>query len=369
MTSVPPLNEAFNDNNDNDRAKLLRHWQQFATHFPDENICKAKLYEMMDKENVLECHHCGHHKLEKNPIGRVLKCSNCNKGTWFTAGTFFHHVKLIRPWLAAIWLMERGVIFSASAFCKLAGISSSSALYILKKLTFVLTKNMNQNTISAPSSAFIEVICKRSRQTPPNMHPRAEQDLINKELEETSSSERIDSQSQNSHKPSSNSAQNADNSGKLKNANDLELNEEEQKVYNLLLEKTFSSEELHVRIGISISELYVALVMLELKGAIERLPGDRYCISTEPNELATTQTDEIKDAVSIINFIRINFHGISRKYLQNYLALHWYYAKNIYDTGDSIFRLCLQAIPLRYTEILNYKSPAYVMVWDGQKNI
>ncbi|MBK7837107.1 MAG: hypothetical protein IPJ49_05355 [Candidatus Obscuribacter sp.] len=29
------------------------------------------------------------------------------KTTWFTAGTFFHRIRKAKPWLAAIWLIER----------------------------------------------------------------------------------------------------------------------------------------------------------------------------------------------------------------------------------------------------------------------
>lgn len=412
MTKILSSSEMFDDNDENNESRLLFHWQQFDRLLPDEAASRRELYKMAAHANLLYCHDCGEDNLEKNSNMRVLKCLSCGKHTWYTAGTFFHHMKLVRPWLAAMWLMERGVVFSALRFCRLVGIALSSAIYILKKLTFVIKNNMQENTTKITSAAFVRVICKRSRQTPRDAHPVAEQELID---QEAITQETIDQENQSQQKVWPDQFVETDVLGAgdvlesgavpgsvsmsmpgvkdvpgsvpmpMPGARDVlgseivginipdakqikpvgKLNEQEQKIYELLLERTMSYNELCANTGIPVSELAAALVIMELEEIVERLPGDRYALSQSSKSMETLNQLDIANLAkveSFINFIRINFHGISRKYLQNYLAFHWSHKVNLADTYGPLFEMCLRLHHITYIEILNYVSPPIVQM-------
>ncbi len=58
----------------------------------------------------------------------------------------------------------------------------------------------------------------------------------------------------------------------------LQLDFFEQRIYNLLLQGDFSIEEIENRVDMAASALYSSLTMMEMKGIIQRLPGNSFGI-------------------------------------------------------------------------------------------
>src|SRR6185503_3530286 len=93
---------------------VLETWSEFSTRFPTEEECLEELWRRAAEFGLLRCRSCGCKQLATMRPARVIKCRKCNKEIWFTGRTFFHRMRRVRPWLAAIWFLEHGVVLSAS---------------------------------------------------------------------------------------------------------------------------------------------------------------------------------------------------------------------------------------------------------------
>ncbi len=69
---------------------------------------------------------------------------------------------------------------------------------------------------------------------------------------------------------------------------------------------------------------------------------------------ATSSTEEID---SVNEFIRKIHHGISRKYSQHYLALHWFLNNDSRWLPGDLFYACLRSVPISLAKILDFVSP------------
>ncbi|MBY0357933.1 MAG: hypothetical protein K2W82_08015 [Candidatus Obscuribacterales bacterium] len=366
-----PINRFKNSNNSSASEKKIRiAIVEFNKRFPTEKDCLKELYRRIYGKKLLKCRYCGSDNIERLRRSRIAKCKSCYKKLWFTSGTFFNRIKLAKPWLIAIWLLEHQIVVSSSRLHKIAGIAQSSALSILKKLTTVIQSHMEEDTLIA-SAAFSSIFCKRSRETPARSHPQAEEDDENKEAEGEGSVGKGKGKEEEEDAD--------DENDKVLTP---QLKEEERQIFDLLSNEPISFDALCRLTQMTAGTMSAALTMLELKGAITRLPGERYIrFSTNQEEkptirkattaavaatIATTQqkrniTDETNKLVNdSIDFIRFNFHGISRKYLQNYLAAYNYSAVSPKRQPNSLLDLCLQFGQLQYIHILDYVTPPLV---------
>src|SRR5207248_1164481 len=87
--------------------------------------------------------------------------------------------------------------------------------------------------------------------------------------------------------------------------------------------------------GMPAGELSAVLMQLELSELATRKVGDRYVRFIAANseqrrdlarEFARTNESAAESkgsTLAVIDFVRSNYRGISRKYLQNYLAAYW----------------------------------------------
>jgi hypothetical protein len=257
--------------------------------------------------------------------------------------------------------MERRIIISSSRFHQLVGISQSSALNIFKKITTVVESHMQEASVKVPSAVFTFAICKRSRETPAKKHPFSEEE----EMEKLSSAEASQNPASDHHTSKAQAAK----------TTDMKLDRNEQEIVDIL-----STEPIHVdllcqRSKLPINKILAALTMLELAGMATRLAGDRY-IRQHTTELAEQKVLEPHTAISnqqlthIVNstilFIRHKFHGISRKFLQNYLAAYWLeFSKTRWKSG-SLLNSCWQFGPISPKQICAYISPLLVRVLVNQ---
>lgn len=156
---------------------LLKCWQEFEMVYPCEKDCVEALYAMVSRLHTLGCKNCRTDAIEREYGERIGKCLRCRRNFSFTAGTFFDRVREVRPWLAAIWFLEKGVLLSAKRFHELVGVAYSTAWMMHRKIALVIQSamDMEKSIIRVSSQVFASAICKRSRETPAQKHPFAEQ--------------------------------------------------------------------------------------------------------------------------------------------------------------------------------------------------
>jgi DprA winged helix domain len=361
MQDQPETEESY-------RKRVLSN---FGALYPDDELSTVALAERHGND-ILKCRHCGSKNVEKDDGGRFIKCMECWKKTWLTAGTFFEYVKRPRAWLAAIWLREHGVFMSASEFHKLFGIALSSALNIFKKLGIVIDSEMNQDVLAISARIFRQAIGKRSRLTPAREHPITEQDEVEKQENGESRDCRSAGGSVASETISPIGGKSRCQQPSQPAADVLAVDETtglEKKIYDLLSHEQVDFETLCQCTTIPASELLQAITMLQLKGLVMQVSGNKY-VRAEPvrkprvtqglASMAAAQTTKIVD--SVIEFIRGKFHGISRKYLQLFLAEYWCYMESWRWRPGLLLSACQQFDRVSDKDVLEYESPAVVSV-------
>jgi hypothetical protein len=147
------------------------------------------------------------------------------------------------------------------------------------------------------------------------------------------------------------------------------LSPQERRVYELLSVQDLASDELIQRTGLPAGAVSATLVMLELAGLVERLPGDVYTRRNgTASESPPEQSPEIaelstlgKEAVDAFNeMIRRVYSGVSRKLLQPYLAAFWCCTDRVRWSAEVLIGTCIRAGPLSYKDVLEYVSPPLV---------
>jgi hypothetical protein len=322
----------------NEREREIVLWQRFLCLYPTEKDCLEELYKFIGRRTS-ECLKCGARDTQRIHKNRISQCRRCNTKNWITADTFFSHIRLPRAWLGAIWLMAQGVKISASRFHQIAGIAYSTAFVIFKKIAMVLSSVMD-DTVSLCSSSFLAAFLKRSLKTPANLHPSSEQEQV-----------------------APNSVGDAENRRGESTTTEA-LDKKLQLVYDHLGSSPTDIDSLCEQLNRPIGELIASLTMLELQGLALRLPGSCYVRGSNFGNATTsaqTSDPELLSLVAVVlDFIRSKFHGISRKYLQLYVALHWYYSAQIKCPLGSLLETCSRFRPVTYAEILDYVSPALI---------
>jgi hypothetical protein len=71
---------------------------------------------------------------------------------------------------------------------------------------------------------------------------------------------------------------------------------------------------------------------------------------------------QMKIVDKIVKYVRNNFGGISRKYLQNYISMYWCQAVKRKRKGDWLLNLCLRFRSISRREIRDYVSPLLVQI-------
>jgi hypothetical protein len=344
-------------------ATLRENMLLFDMQFPTEADCLEELSRRCDGDEALSCKSCGSFDLQREYGGRVSICKFCSKQSWLTAGTFFARIRSARPWLAAIFLLERGVSFNASDLHRLVNIAASTAGQIIKKISMVIHSylEMEAAAIEVPSGLFFPIIGKRSLETPANKHPIAEQEEMEKRMieNETESIAAVTSSA-------------IVTKGLLSGVAASGLSGHQKAVYELLSTKPVHFEELLQQTKLPVGTLSSTISMLELEGLIKGQAGDHYVLATEEgaagkqgiNTQATYGPDptiEAHDSIAAsIDYVRAGFHGISRKYLQLYLAAHWCYIDSKRWSSNSLLKACNRFREITYADIRAFVSPLLV---------
>jgi ribosomal protein L37AE/L43A len=355
---------------------LRLRWKEFCTELETKKDYYEALYKMMNGELRPDCKFCGSQEVERDYGARFGACRDCGAKIYFTAGTFFHNIRHPQAWLGAIWLLEHGVQFNAWQFHLVAGIAYSTAWTILKKLAVVLQSHVEADPVclEIASVLFAPTFCKRSLETPANEPPSAEQNEIEKRSLDDGGTDDV---TNGSHASASTRASSTteDRIGALPGPHAA--------IYAILSVSPIEFDELSRKSGTEARRLSTILTMLELDGLASSLPGNKFvravpvASNTHPLSTAVTASRQhgsaalwtdnqnkggmSMDAIAVqIDFIRSCFQGISRKYLQLFLATSWCLLdRGRWPTG-SLFRACIAFSKISYEEIRLFVSPLYV---------
>ena len=335
--------------------------QEFDLIYKDEKDCQEKINSMLYPGGEYSCRDCMSKRIEHQYGERKVFCLDCKKVTSLTTNTFFHRVRSVRAYLAPIWMMEQGVILSASEIAQISDVVNSTGQHILKKISFAVKDKMDLLKTVLPSDFMRRVICKRSKETPKREHPDAE--IRDARLSAFNAEDNTSIEISGGKNISGN------------------LDSIEEEILKQLNFEEVRIETLQSETQISTAKLLPALMLLELKGLVDRLPGDLYrksgfaeasttsgfaeaTISGSEQTASNSSSFQIskKNLKKTVRLIKDTFQGISRKYLQLYHAIIWIYVDRAKWKKEKLLKACCAHGDVRPTRIYSYVSPYVVRV-------
>jgi LSD1 subclass zinc finger protein len=355
-------------------------WQQFTSEFPTKESCIDELYRRAPE--LLVCHHCALPLVPSRSGARVIRCSSCHNDTWPTAGTFFNRMRSPRTWLAIFWFFDKGVpLIKGWKLHELSGIAPSSASDLLRKVTTVIRELLPEDSTVVSSEQFCRAFAKRSRETPARKHPRAEEDALraaeshDQVTGSGETAEELPTLSQTAALPLLPPSEFSGNGDGIapQAMDEPKLEDDEQrKVYSVLCNQPVHFDLLCDQTGLPADTLSGTLTMLELDGWVERRGGDYYLRIRKTEQhlnkgLQTGDSATVSEQVAakvgeIIDFITATWGRISRKYLQNYVGMFWFFSDKGSCSVVSLLDACLQFGPVRDEQMINYVTPSMVKI-------
>ncbi|MDP3511064.1 MAG: hypothetical protein Q8T09_24070 [Candidatus Melainabacteria bacterium] len=280
-----------------DRVLLKDVWPIFESQVPNDAIAADIIFKTLEEQGGIVCR-CSCSQVVRESGSRIFKCLKCKYETWFTANTALKRTSNLRAWLAAIYLKQNRVIVTPSQLARLTDISQTGAYEIHKKLNFVVCDQIEDDSPLMPSELFRAAICKRSRETPARLHPVAE------ELTALVSEDSINTTS-------------------------------------------------------SVSPI-VDDCSLHESGVLAITGGGSIAAEELPSASASSLLFPVKLVGTAIAFFKRHFHGISRKYLQLYLAGFCFQFESGERVPDSLLTACLRHPPVSYDNLLDYVTSPLV---------
>lgn len=302
--------------------------------FPTDQDCFDELLKYIE----VKCNNCQSKRLEIEIGRRDALCLQCHRKTWITAKTFFGFMKKPRIYLVAIQAMGNGIIFSGAEFARLLKIANSSAQHVIKKISFVLVQLMDKIGLGAQSSEFAQCVMRRSVESPAKNHTHAEFDEIEKQ---------------------NTALQNSDQA--LLNT----LSEDERKVLCVFSsDQPMSISEIELKSGLKSGPLLAALTMLEIEQLVQKAGGTSYVRLKKVSKPVPTKSSKKLERFirKSMRVIRTCFKGISRKYLQIYLATCWCLLDRTIWTVPNLIQACATSKPFSGQDLIEYVSPPVVLV-------
>lgn len=337
---------------------LQESFARFEAEFPDETVATAFALAWVVKVRKITCSLCGTPNKPKEIHDRKFPCSNCKKPVWITAGTMFEKVTYFRPWLAAFWLLERGIKINPWEFHDLLGIHSHTADAIFKQVSLRLLMLLLQGPSAVvPSSVFLPIFHRRSRETPAGEPPAAE---------ETRARELAKKQSQPT------TQQFVPHLKPIVSHSEPVLDENEKLTLGSISTTPISFDQLCGRVALSVGDLSAALISLELKGAVFRLPGDRYVrenlqslVAANSLHLDSIVPDKGAQATvkAFIKYIRTRHQGVSRKYVQLYIPLFDLLENHQNWKKGTLLKLAINSKKIRYEDIRDFVTDLQVAIF------
>lgn len=319
---------------------LLVAWKLFRRRFPTEKDCVEYIVNLVCS-NDIACPECFGHDVMREAGCRLVECQDCNTTSSLLAKSFFAYIKKAYTWVGMIWLLEHGVSVNAFQFHKVAKISYSTANRMFVKINMAIAEKMSVG-MEVMSSNFLSLFCKRSRETPARGHP-TEEEAARREFEE---------------------GQNEQQTTARKQAGMSDL---EKTVFAHIAVEPTELNGLLAATKLPVSSLSAALSLLEISGHIEARPGNFFtransCGLKNGTPKQPASPFKLRQAVrEIIKSTANLHHGISRKYLQNYLAAFWQRTDESRRRRAAVMGDCIdygiKNGPMTYDKVIRYVTP------------
>lgn len=281
---------------------------------------------------------CGVMNTQRKFGERTLRCRGCNVKIFVTANTFFHGVKRPEAYITALFVLSVGIAISDNEFAKRVGIAQSTASSVMYEVADAVAQGM-VDTALLETSDLKRAVGKRSKETPAREHPFAEQADKEKSI--------------NLQKKPIPAKEQIEPADPIENA-----------IYNLLLAKPMSLDDLFVRSGLAESVFLSKIAMLEIYGFINAVPGNiftavpRYSV-LKKSKVARAETAEVK---RFIDYVRCTHHRVSRKYLQRYAVRYWCFIDADNCTFEALVALLVPSSRRGYKQLISYVSPLQIEI-------
>ncbi len=321
-------------------------WKNFQIAFPEDEDCLEEIIKYLIEIGwVFRCSRCNSSELRRKRGMRRYSCTDCHYKGWILAGTYFEFMRKSRLWLGLIWFLEHGIQINALQFHQLAKCAYSTALMIFRKLGAVLHEHLEsmQEVGSAESGEFLSIFWKRSNQTPIGEHPSLEQKFFDLELNDMED----EGENENTTK---------------------DLREDETQILHLISDQKIHLDHICQISGLYCGDVIGSLTFLEMSNLVERHGGDYYTLKQKKignkrnrSDVPNSATTQLK-IDSFITFVQGQIHGISRKYLQYYLAIFWCFEDRKRWSPSELLKACCRSTFRASRELSQFVTESRVLV-------
>ncbi len=339
--------------------------QEYLKTFDSPEKRTLALIRLLDHNG---CIFCGEANVRVMKNKRSVWCTRCRKRTWLTNGTFFENMRRLDVAHGILTLLERGVDLCAHQASVLFECAYDTAWTFFLKIETIIAEKIPkaEGLLECLSLVFTSIFTRRSNQTPANAHPRDEQKSYEKEFRaEDGSSSQKSSYSQTSTEEGT---KNQSDGSILSKSPLLELIVDHPIDFDTLLEKS----------KMSFSNLSMELFELQSAKLIVRQPGERYVRATTATDpqgpmqhITSIQIIEDGSAAAsdsyfinhALHYIQSLSQGISRKYLQLTLCLHWFQFDKLRWTPGELIYACKLHRAITKKEIKSSVTPLKIRMF------
>lgn len=356
-----------------------KNWAIVSGYIKEFDTPEKRSQDLLRKIDFKGCSYCGTTDVRRNKNGRSAYCRKCRLNSQITAGTFFHGISRLDIVHPQIYFYEAGVEFSANQIRVLFECAYGTAWGSNHKIKKVVFDSMKDGSLSAiHSSLFEPLYSKRSLETPARHHPRYEQVVCENEHAASTCSDEEKTEQKKEQAESN-------DPGSTTNfyASDAEGGNKTYEILNFLGEDPISFDNLVEVSNVTAGNACLQLLELEFQGIIEKMPGDNYArkrgakdafpkldLVISSIQLLEHDDQEPKRSIEkIIDFIKETFHGISRKYLQLFLAADWLYQDRSRWRKGALFQACLAHDRVTEKELKQFNSGISVLFYEHQNSL
>lgn len=318
----------------------------FKEKYPTKLDCIEGLLQLVEPESGFICRTCNR-KLQRNYGQKMVRCK-CSTRNFLLADSPYRNIRRPDAWLGYFCTLKKRRLFSSTGFARSFKTSPSTSHGIFGTYATVLRNEMKTEKVIA-SSEFIEIYIKRSRETEARKHPNSEELCMHsKEIEETVV---IDAP--------------------VEKQIACDLTADEMTVMDLISSQPVQSNAIYDLARMPLVTVSVVLSMLELKGCIQRLPGDCWIrvgpriVGIEKKSATTKrQSSTVSELIveSFLTFVRDTHHGCSRKYVQNYLATFSHFVSKTRWSTAALITAIKRSKPISGKAVFNEVTPPLVKV-------
>jgi len=342
---MPMLNRAEND------ARIAQIWAEIQFVAPKDMDALDIICNQWNAEDPLRCYQCGT-RVVRNQGRRNVGCRGCGKTTSVTSQTLLCKARRFKAYLLACLIREAGLNISGPALSRLTTVAHATAYNLVRKFNLAICNQIPTDAQEISARFFENLIAKRSRLTPADMHPLAEQEVIELNMEEIQLTEEVETEVE----------------GEAETGAEDDPEVAKKIIYNILSNDPQSADTISDKTEIAIGLVTGCLIMLQLDGKVIEMPGNRYIkkeLSVVEQYLLSNAAlaDSVTMAVDKLTIqIKKYHHRVSRKGLQLFFAQTWCSIDRERWGAGSVVRLCRSHPPIGYPQMLKYSSPPLIKI-------